>query len=241
MTTFLAIRNWADFQHYRDRDPVWIKVYSRLLDDADFLALPEAAQAQLVKLWLVASRCKNRIKDDKRFLCHALHTNKLHVDALIATRFLERIADDTLAKVEHPASDVLAKVEQNDSPHVRPRAREEGETEKEAKKDPPPSARESFFTDPRVSAFFEHMEPRERTGWRARLGMWLEGHGLKHPIPTADEIADGLVAAMTAKPNGALGDNFVRGCIRSVQRGEPTPRDEAPTFTELLKRREGAA
>lgn len=100
--THLAVRNWDEFQHYRDRDPLWIKIYGRLLDDAEFLALPEAAQAQLVKLWLLASRCKNRIHDNRSFLRHALHTNRLYINELLAARFIERVdatapAEDTRA------------------------------------------------------------------------------------------------------------------------------------------------
>lgn len=122
-TVVLAVKNWEEFQHYRDRDPVWIKLYGRLLDDAEFLALAEPAQAQLVKLWLVASRCRNQIRDDARFLKHCLHTNRLYVDDLVAAGFLERVASTPLAKPEQAAS-----------PHARPRARGEAEGETEAEK-----------------------------------------------------------------------------------------------------------
>lgn len=115
----LHIRNWEAFQHYRDRDPTWIKVYNRLLDDADFLALPEAAQAQLVKLWLLASRCKNQIREDNRYLTHALHTSKLYISVLIKAGFLYQSASES----PQSAPDARAVVEQNVTP--RALAREE--------------------------------------------------------------------------------------------------------------------
>lgn len=125
MANVLRVKKWEDFQHYRDRDPVWIKLYGRLLDDADFLALPEAAQGQLVKLWLVASRCRNQIRDDPTFLRFAMHTKRLYVDELVAGGFLERVASETLAEPEQNASNSLAPCEQDASP--RALAREETE------------------------------------------------------------------------------------------------------------------
>ena len=29
--------NWDKFQHYKDRDPVWIKLHPELLDNDDYL------------------------------------------------------------------------------------------------------------------------------------------------------------------------------------------------------------
>jgi hypothetical protein len=234
--TLLAIRNWADYQHYKDRDPLWIKVYSRLLDDADFLALPEAAQAQLVKLWLVASRCKNRIRDDKQFLQHALHTNRLHIETLIAARFVERIASDVLAEPEQVASKLLAKVEQNASPHARPRARGEGETELETETTPPPA---------RV-AFLAAMPKQRLPGWKATLSAWTEGMGTPNGKAfTAEQIDAGLAEYMASEPNPDFSPQhvvrFVEKCATRTALPVRAPRDEAPTFTELLRRREGAA
>ena len=65
---YLCIRKWTEHQHYKDRDPAWIKVYNRLLEDYDFLALSEVAQAHLLKLWLLASRTDNRIPYDLSYI-----------------------------------------------------------------------------------------------------------------------------------------------------------------------------
>jgi hypothetical protein len=104
---YLAIRNWESFQHYKDRDPTWIKVYGRLLDDAEFLALPEAAQAQLIKLWLIASRCRNRITNSKAFLQHSLHCRRLYINELLEAGFLEP-ADQIEERTEKWASRYVA-------------------------------------------------------------------------------------------------------------------------------------
>jgi hypothetical protein len=65
---FLAVKGFRKFQHYRDRDPVWIKLYTNLLIDAAFLQLPEAAQAQLMKLWILASQLGNPLPNNPKLL-----------------------------------------------------------------------------------------------------------------------------------------------------------------------------
>jgi len=51
----LTPKNWTTFQHYRDRRPPWIKLHKSLLDDVDYLCLPDASKAIAPFLWLLAS------------------------------------------------------------------------------------------------------------------------------------------------------------------------------------------
>lgn len=51
----LTPKNWATFQHYKDRKPPWIKLHRGLLDDYAFACLPLASQALAPRLWLLAS------------------------------------------------------------------------------------------------------------------------------------------------------------------------------------------
>jgi hypothetical protein len=48
-------KNWAAFQHYKDRAPAWIKLHRGLLDDFEFSRLPVASRALAPLLWLLAS------------------------------------------------------------------------------------------------------------------------------------------------------------------------------------------
>jgi hypothetical protein len=54
----LALADWAATQHYKDRNPPWIKVYRSLLDDIRFHRLDEAVQATLLPLMLLASETR---------------------------------------------------------------------------------------------------------------------------------------------------------------------------------------
>lgn len=51
----LTPKNWATFQHYKDRVPAWIKLHRGLLDDFAFSRLPVASRALAPMLWLLAS------------------------------------------------------------------------------------------------------------------------------------------------------------------------------------------
>lgn len=49
------VKNWQEFQHYRDRKPPWIKLHRNLLDDYDYACLHLASRAIAPCIWLIAS------------------------------------------------------------------------------------------------------------------------------------------------------------------------------------------
>ena len=55
----LQPKNWAVFQHYKDRCPPWIKLHRDLLNDRGFMCLPLASKALAPLLWLLASEAKD--------------------------------------------------------------------------------------------------------------------------------------------------------------------------------------
>lgn len=59
----LQPKNWAVFQHYKDRCPPWIKLHRDLLNDRVFMCLPLASKALAPLLWLLASESKDGIFD----------------------------------------------------------------------------------------------------------------------------------------------------------------------------------
>lgn len=53
------VKNWSEFQHYKDRSPPWIKLHRALLDDFQFTSLPLASKALAPLLWLLAAESKD--------------------------------------------------------------------------------------------------------------------------------------------------------------------------------------
>ena len=67
-TKYLMVKNWESFQHYKERNPPWIKLHRDLLRDYDFLCLQDASKMQLILIWLLASQMNNKIPADANFI-----------------------------------------------------------------------------------------------------------------------------------------------------------------------------
>lgn len=127
----LIPKNWENFQHYRDRNPLWIKLHKNLLDDRKFQSLPVTARALAPMLWLIASESSEGIfNGDISDLAFRLRDTEKNI----------AVSLDTLIKagfflVVQVASNVLAEPEQVDSLEKR---REETEKEKRQRREEPP-------------------------------------------------------------------------------------------------------
>lgn len=62
----LRIKNWAQFQHFKDRRPPWVKLYRDLLDDIEWHELDGKAAKSLVMLWLIASESDGELPPTKK-------------------------------------------------------------------------------------------------------------------------------------------------------------------------------
>lgn len=95
------VRNWAEFQHYKDRSPPWIKLHRRLLDNMDYhLLRPESAKA-LPLIWIIASENDGYIPafDELAFRLRTTpEAAQAICDDLIARNFLDA------AHAEHVAT-----------------------------------------------------------------------------------------------------------------------------------------
>lgn len=134
---YLRIKNWDSFQHYKDRNPPWIKLHRALLDDYEFAALEDAVKGQLMLMWLFASQNEGRIPHDAKFLERKLGlTEKCRLDELIRNRFLVPEQPDST-----DASEPIADCKQSASePLAFPRSREESQRRKATETE----AREAF-------------------------------------------------------------------------------------------------
>lgn len=61
----LRVKNWGDFQHFKDRSPPWIKLYKKLLDDKNWFELDADAAKCLISLWLLAAENEGDLPDTK--------------------------------------------------------------------------------------------------------------------------------------------------------------------------------
>lgn len=87
----LQVKNWSEFQQYKDRRPPWIKLHHGLLDDAAFHRLSIAARAALPLIWLMASETDGTVSADATVVAWRLRwrVEDLPLDELVDAGFLE--------------------------------------------------------------------------------------------------------------------------------------------------------
>src|SRR5262245_42965080 len=123
----LAVKNFDKFQHYKDRSPVWIKLYRSLLRDYEFASLPDAARGQLLLIWLLASETGNELPNDAAWIGRQINaTETVNIELLISSGFLidtEKCASKSDSTVAEPTlANLLA---QNREREEREESREE--------------------------------------------------------------------------------------------------------------------
>ena len=109
----IEIPNWADLQHYRDRDPTWIKLYRRLLHKREWRELSGDAAKLLIDLWMLAAESEElgKIDHDSDSLAWCLR-----VASKSLAQPLKELEDKGLVVV---ASNTLASCYQVASPEER--------------------------------------------------------------------------------------------------------------------------
>lgn len=103
---FLYIKKFREFQHYHTRGAPWIKLYASLLEDPEFLSLNEAAQAQLMKVWLLASQFGHPLPNNPKLIAGKIGTTgRFHLQAMIDAGFLIPGNEDASANASNIASE----------------------------------------------------------------------------------------------------------------------------------------
>lgn len=102
---YLVVKNFERFQHYKNRNPPWIKLHAALLTDYEFSQLPDRSKGHLMLIWLLVSqRDDRRIPDDPKWVAaHLGSSEKIDLDILVTNGWLI-----PLAPLEKAASDVIS-------------------------------------------------------------------------------------------------------------------------------------
>lgn len=115
MTEVIAICNWERFQHYKDRDPPWIKLYRDLLTAESWVLGNDTSRLVQVASMMLAARYSNRIPHQWELVRRVSNLNCTEKDFhsaiahLVKTNFLEiQSVTETGKAVVQDASTVLA-------------------------------------------------------------------------------------------------------------------------------------
>ena len=78
----MKIKNWSQFQHFKDRKPPWVKLYRDILDDIDWHELDPLSSKVLVMCWLIASENDGYLPKAKTLAFRLRITEKQTTDCL---------------------------------------------------------------------------------------------------------------------------------------------------------------
>lgn len=121
--SYLIVRNWERYQHYKNRRPIWIKFYVELLDDMELRKLPITTRLLWDQLLLLAAKSDNRILNDSEEIARSTRipheATANGIQELLEGRWLRQV------RSKRHASKMLANRYQVATP--------EAETEKEQK------------------------------------------------------------------------------------------------------------
>lgn len=125
---YLRVANFERYQHYKNRRPIWIKLYVDLLGDYTLNKQKPATRLLAVLLLIVAAEQDNKIPHDPEWLAGEL---KLSVGSVAAgIESLVSIGFLAVATRKHSASKLIAKR----SALASPEKEKERELEREKEK-----------------------------------------------------------------------------------------------------------
>jgi hypothetical protein len=87
------IIEWNRYQHYKDRDPPWIKLHRDLLTSQTWVTLSDASRVLAIASMLVAAGTDNKIPTNPEFMKRRAYMNKVDFAPLVEAGFLELVND----------------------------------------------------------------------------------------------------------------------------------------------------
>lgn len=169
------ICNWAKYQHYKDRNPPWIKLHVEILQSEDWVMLDDASRLLAVVCMVVAAKDNGEFNGSPDYLKRVAYLNKRpNLTPLIDCGFLEEVlADASACKPMHT--------------NVRPEKeayRTDTDTEKKERETRAPEVlpeawgREALQDNPGIDVadqfkrFLLHHDGKTCANWRPKWLMW---------------------------------------------------------------------
>jgi len=82
------IANWKNFQHYKDRNPPWIKLHVEILTSKTWVMLDDASRCLAIASMVIASKNDGKIPNDPDYFKRVAYLNNVNFKPLIDIGFL---------------------------------------------------------------------------------------------------------------------------------------------------------
>jgi hypothetical protein len=107
------VKNWENFQHYKDRNPPWIKLHYELLTSRDWVKFDDASKLLALVCMMLASRNQGIIEGDLDYIKSVAHIRgKINLKPLIGSGFLIPLADASTAQADASTAQADAIIEE---------------------------------------------------------------------------------------------------------------------------------
>lgn len=151
---YICVRNWDKHQHYRDRNPPWIKLHRELLTSHTWAGADDASRALAIAIMLLAAANGNRIPADPAYIKRVAYLNSdPDFTFLLSSEFIDIIEEKDGASV------MLA-----DASKMQAFARSEKETEGELETETEKRVKGPDGPDPVLVAFNDWNKLAEEIG-----------------------------------------------------------------------------
>lgn len=116
MARKFKIKNWEKFQHYKDRNPPWIKLHVALLSSEDWVTLDDASRLLAVVCMVVAAKDEGHIPDNAAYIQRIAYLRDVpDFGPLISCGFLQEVIapdSNTLADASVMLADARPETEE---------------------------------------------------------------------------------------------------------------------------------
>lgn len=92
---YYYVRNWRRFQHYKHRNPPWVKLHQEIFTSADWVTLADASKLLAVVCMVVAGKHEGRVPNDPAYIKRVAYLDsKPNLTPLIECGFLVKTLAD---------------------------------------------------------------------------------------------------------------------------------------------------
>lgn len=113
MSGFLRIKEWDRFQHYKDRNPPWIKLHQEMLTSMTWVMANDSEKALLIAVMLLAARHDNAIPADPHYIRVVAHLEKEpDLKWLEVVDFCESVAESQKRESPWPSRYISAELKE---------------------------------------------------------------------------------------------------------------------------------
>jgi len=214
LSAFIRIKGWEKYQHYKDRNPPWIKLHQELLTSLTWALADDASRVLAIALMMIAAKTGNKTPANPDYVKRVAYLHSLpDFTQLIQLEFIEII--DENGDLVVTGLSALADASKMQA-FARPETETETETEhKQRKKKPSPQKPAEVLPQ---DSWHQRIQAMVKTAWSEHNG--------GTPCPWG--VEDGAQLKLMRSKSPGWSDSQYAQCLSNMYATEGFPRSKLP-------------